>query len=126
GMSFFKRNTMQNLKQLILAGGLTAILALTGCKTSTSQSGSQRMAGQKLDDNRITENVKNDLSREPVYKFNDVNVMTYKGVVQLSGFVQSDQQRQRAGQIAMREQGVAQVVNNISLKPSSNLAPTSR
>jgi len=48
-------------------------------------------------------------------------------VVQLSGFVDTDEQKNRAGEIARQEEGVTQVVNNISLKPQgNNLQPTGR
>ena len=82
--------------------------------------------GRTLDDKTITSTVKHDLNREPVYKFSDVDVRTYDGVVQLSGFVDTNEQKQRAGDIARQAEGVTQVVNNITLKPQGNLQPTSR
>jgi len=115
---------MQNLTKLILVGGTSALLALTGCEMMHHDT-SDRTAGRALDDKTITENVKHDLNREPVYKFTDVDVKTFDGVVQLSGFVNTDEQKRRAGEIAQNEQGVAQVENNISLKASNgNLPPT--
>ncbi|HLX70952.1 MAG TPA: BON domain-containing protein [Verrucomicrobiae bacterium] len=116
---------MKNLTKLLLIGGTSAVLALTGCEMMHHDT-SDRTAGRVLDDHTITDNVKSDLSREPVYKFTDVDVKTFAGVVQLSGFVTTDAQKQRAGEIAQNVQGVAQVQNNISLKPENNLAPTSR
>ena len=117
---------MQNLTKLLLVGGMSAMLALTGCEMMHHDTG-DRTAGRALDDRTITENVKSDLNREPVYKFTDVDVKTFDGVVQLSGFVNTDGQKRRAGEIAQNVPGVAQVQNNISLKAeNNNLAPTSR
>ncbi len=116
---------MLNLKKIILVGGMSAMFALTGCEMM-NHSSSDRTAGRALDDKTITETVKHDLTREPVYKFDGVDVKTFDGVVQLSGFVDTDVQKQRDGVIAHQSQGVTQVVNNITLKPQGNLQPTGR
>jgi hyperosmotically inducible protein len=116
---------MLNLKKIILVGGMSAIFALTGCEMLNHASG-DRTAGRALDDKTITATVQHDLNREPVYKFSGVDVKTFDGVVQLSGFVDTDEQKQRAGDIAQHSEGVTQVVNNISLKPQGNLQPTGR
>jgi hyperosmotically inducible protein len=118
---------MLNIKKIILVGGMTAVVALTGCesnKESSSNSGG-RSEGRKIDDNSITSSIKKDLEQAPDYKFNTVDVRTYGGVVQLSGFVDTPEQKNRAGDIASHEQGVAQVQNNISLKPTP-MQPTGR
>ena len=112
---------MRNIHKLILVTGMTAVLALTGCQTGSSDS-SDRSAGRALDDKMITETVKEKLREEPVYKFSDVDVKTFGGVVQLSGFVNTQDQKQRAAELAREVQGVTQVVDNITLKP--NLTPT--
>jgi osmotically-inducible protein OsmY len=121
---------MLNLKKLILVSGTSAalaVLSLTGCAEMNHRSNSgDRTTGRSLDDKMITSAVKSELNHEPVYKFSDVDVKTFGGVVQLSGFVTSDDQKRRAGEIAQRVEGVAQVVNNISLKPTGTLTPTSR
>lgn len=106
---------------------MCAVFALTGCESMNRHSG-ERTAGRALDDKTISATVRHDLDREPVYKFTDVDVKTFDGVVQLSGFVTTDDQKRRAGDIARQAEGVNQVVNNITLKPSgnNNLAPTGR
>jgi osmotically-inducible protein OsmY len=117
---------MQNFKRLILAGGASAIMAvmgLTGCSMFQEKS-SDRSAGRQLDDKVITEQVEEKLQNEPVYKFSDVDVKTFAGVVQLSGFVNNDDQKRRAGELAQRVEGVSRVINNIALKPGSELTPT--
>lgn len=117
---------MQNLTKIILVAGTSAMLALTGCEMMNHGS-SDRTAGRQLDDRTITSNVKQNLDNEPVYKFTDVDVKTFDGVVQLSGFVNTDDQKHRAGQIAEQVPGVTQVANNITLKPANqNIAPTGR
>ena len=104
---------------------MSAMFALTGCEMMNHHSG-DRTAGRALDDKTIMATVKHDLNREPVYKFDGVDVKTYDGVVQLSGFVDTEDQKRMAGDIAKRSEGVTQVVNNISLKPAGNLQPTGR
>ncbi|HEY2082382.1 MAG TPA: BON domain-containing protein [Verrucomicrobiae bacterium] len=107
---------------------MSAVMALTGCEMlSHHNAESDRTAGRALDDKTITSSVKHDLNREPVYKFNGVDVKTFDGVVQLSGFVDTEDQKRRAEDIAKGAEGVTQVVNNITLKPeNNNLAPTGR
>jgi len=89
-----------------------AIFAMAGCMSSPDRS-----AGRVLDDKMISSKVKGALNDAPVYKFNDVKVATYKGVVQLSGFVDTEEQKQKASEIAKRVEWVGDVVNNITLKP---------
>ncbi|MEY2466225.1 MAG: hypothetical protein QOD03_746 [Verrucomicrobiota bacterium] len=121
---------MIHLKKLVLITGTSAalaVLSLTGCAEMNHRSNSaDRTAGRSLDDKMVTAAVKSDLRREPVYKFDDVDVKTFGGVVQLSGFVDSQEQKRRAGEIAQHTEGVAQVVNNISLKQAGNMQPTGR
>jgi hyperosmotically inducible protein len=118
---------MRNLKKLALIGGASALMAmtaLTGCQTDSGD----RTAGRALDDKMITESVEDKLKDEPVFKFSDVDVRTFAGVVQLSGFVDTEEQKSRAGDLAQNVEGVARVVNNITLKPEMNreLRPTGR
>lgn len=117
---------MANFKKLFLISGITAAVAiggLTGCQTG--RGAGDRSAGQVVDDNQITRDVQRQLQREPVYKFDDVDVKTYGRVVQLSGFVSTEDQKRRAEDVARRIEGVTQVVNNITLKPE-HLTPTGR
>lgn len=100
------------------------MLALTGCEMVHSDS--DRTAGRQLDDKTITQNIRNQLASDPVYKFNEVDVKTFDGVVQLSGFVDTDAQKRIAGDVAQRVPGVTQVQNDIALIPNQNgnLQPT--
>jgi hyperosmotically inducible protein len=78
---------------------------------------SDRSEGRLIDDKKISSKVQTALATAPVYKFNEVDVKTFNGVVQLSGFVTTDEQKRQAGDIAQRVEGVAQVINSITLKP---------
>lgn len=119
---------MPNIKRLILVTGTSAVLAvttLTGCQMMNGHEEGGRTAGRVLDDKQITETVKGKLANQPVYKFTDVGVQTYDGIVQLNGFVATQDQKQMASQIAQRVDGVRQVINNLALKPNANqLTPT--
>ena len=116
---------MLNLKNMVLVSGasaLMAVMALTGCEMTHHDTGG-RTAGRVLDDKVITENVKDKLNHEPVYKFGDVDVKTFDGAVQLSGFVDTDEQRRRAGELAQSVEGVARVINNVALKAQGSTLP---
>src|SRR3954470_4953131 len=116
---------MLNLKkQMVLRGAaaLTAVVLLAGCETSHHD---ERSEGRVVDDKQLSEHVKKALDTEPVYKFTDVNVSTFGGIVQLSGFVNIDDQKSRAGEVTARVPGVIQVENGIALKPAP-MSPTGR
>lgn len=95
---------------LALSGGVAALQ--TGCAgTSTRTS-----TGEFIDDATITTKVKAAFVRDPVVKALDVNVDTFKSVVQLSGFVNTNEEKTRAEQLASGIAGVSRVQNNISVK----------
>jgi len=111
---------MQDKRKLTLFGaGLVLAATLVGCATTHHD---ERSEGRSIDDKNITAHVKEALDREPVYKFGGVDVNTFAGVVQLSGFVNIDEQKRRAQEIASRQEGVTQVVNSLALKPQ--MTPT--
>src|SRR6185436_3491425 len=112
-----ERDMQSTLKKTMLATGLAAsvaFLGLTGCHTT-----GDRSAGRQLDDRIVNSKAKDALTDDPVYKFPEVRVMTYGGVVQLSGFVNSEQQKTKAGELVKRVEGVHEIINNISLKPTA-------
>jgi hyperosmotically inducible protein len=104
------------LRKSVLAGGLAAVLAMmwAGCSST-----SDRTEGRQLDDRIVNSKVKDALEDSPVYKFPEVRAMTYGGVVQLSGFVDTQDQKARAAELARKIEGVREVINNISLKPTA-------
>lgn len=72
--------------------------------------------GEHIDDGAISMRIKNALSDDPQFKFPMVEVKTFKGTAQLSGFVNTKEQKSRAAEIANRVSGVRSVENNISIK----------
>ncbi|MES2535994.1 MAG: BON domain-containing protein [Pseudomonadota bacterium] len=73
--------------------------------------------GQTIDDASITALVKTDIAKtQGVDQAAAINVDTYRGVVSLAGFVDTEQQRRTASEVAARAPGVEKVVNNLQLK----------
>lgn len=103
-----------NLLNLILCAGIltTGALAFTGCAGDRYN----RSTGQYIDDKSLTVRVHDALGDNPDYKFDGVNVDCFRGTVQLSGFVNTSDQKSKAGQIAKNVQGVQNVENNITVK----------
>jgi osmotically-inducible protein OsmY len=94
---------------------LTCIVLATaflGC-AATPQSAS---TGQFVDDSVITTKVKAAILEEPTLKTLQISVETFKGVVQLSGFVDSAQSVTKAGAVAGSVAGVVSVKNNLIVK----------
>ena len=104
--------TLKALGLIIGIGVFSLLGGVTGCtSTHTEQS-----TGELVDDQGISSQVRQVLQTDSQYKFGDVNVVTYKEVVQLSGFVSSSDQKNRAGDLAGKVKGVKEVQNNISIK----------
>jgi osmotically-inducible protein OsmY len=96
-------------------GALVIVGGVTGCAgTSTKQS-----TGEYIDDKAESARVKRALSADTEYKYDGVKVETFKGTVQLSGFVNSQEQKNRAGDLVKKIEGVREVVNNITVKESA-------
>jgi len=113
-----------NVKNIALAASLSLTLAMTGLTGCANKQG--RSYGAYWDDHRTAAHVKKALNDQPVYKFPTVNITSYDHVVQLSGFVQTDEQRKIAGEIASTVQGVKEVVNNILIKSDGAFGATGR
>ena len=98
---------------LALAASVAAApLALTtGCAVTQGR----ETAGQYAKDKEITTRIKTALYADPVAKGTQVEVNTLNGVVQLSGFVNTPEEKQRAEQIATSVSGVRRVINNLVL-----------
>jgi len=94
----------------ILAAGL-AISAAACAATPTQES-----SGGYVDDSTITAKVKTNLAQDPKVSASDVSVKTYKGVVDLSGFVDSQSQISEAKLVAGQVNGVKSVHNNLIVK----------
>ncbi|BBL77397.1 BON domain-containing protein [Methylomagnum ishizawai] len=94
---------------LLLALGLAA---MPGCAPTQKSEGT----GEYIDDSAITTKVKAALLNSPGLSSGDINVETFKGVVQLSGFVGSRSEIRQAVEVARGVAGVKTVKNDIRLK----------
>ncbi|HZS68389.1 MAG TPA: BON domain-containing protein [Burkholderiales bacterium] len=91
---------------------LLAVLFVAACAgTSTKES-----TGEYLDDSMITTKVKAAIFNEPSLKVSQINVETYKGVVQLSGFVDSADAGAKAVELARAVKGVSSVKDDTRLR----------
>jgi hyperosmotically inducible protein len=88
------------------------LLSAAGCASTATQEGT----GEYVDDSVITTKVKAAILNEPTLKVAEINVETFKGVVQLSGFVNSQADIAKAIQVARSVAGVKSVKNDMRLK----------
>lgn len=93
-----------------------AMLFLVAMITGCSSTATRESAGEYIDDSSITALVKAELYNDPDYKANQISVETYKGVVQLSGFVNSTQAVSKAVGLAKKVKGVKSVKNSLIVK----------
>lgn len=96
----------------VLAVPLVAASGLAGCAGDRYS----RSTGEYIDDKSLNSRVRSALNDNPNYKFDDVNVTSFRGKVQLSGFVNTEEQKQRAGEVAANVPGAKGVENNITVK----------
>ncbi len=107
---------IRNLRQVV---GLIFISAMLGTvAVGCTPSATTRSVGTTVDDASLTAKVKTEIAKEQgLGEALRINVDTYRGVVSLSGFVDSQDQIEKATNCARRVEGVAQVKNNLSVKP---------
>ena len=101
-------------KTSLIAAVLSAFLAVSvvGCASTSKSEGT----GEYVDDAVLTTKVKAAIFNEPGLKSTEINVETYKGVVQLSGFVNSQADINKAVEVARSVKGVVSVKNNMRVK----------
>jgi osmotically-inducible protein OsmY len=92
--------------------GLLLVALMAGCASSATQ----ESTGEYIDDSGITASVKAAIYNDPMLKVGQISVETYKGVVQLSGFVDSAQAARRAVELARSVKGVKSVKNSLVVK----------
>ncbi|THT99956.1 BON domain-containing protein [Lampropedia puyangensis] len=92
--------------------GVTA-LSTTGCAVARDQ----QTVGSYIDDAALTTQVKAKLAESPQTSAMAISVETLKGEVQLSGFAKSNEEKNRAGEIARSVEHVKSVKNNITVRP---------
>ena len=96
---------------VVLTGGLMAVTWMGCASTPTRES-----TGEYVDDSAITAKVKAALVKDPIVSALAVSVKTYKGVVQLSGFVDTADQKAQAENVARGVNGVSSVNNGLIVK----------
>jgi osmotically-inducible protein OsmY len=108
--------TLKTFRLILTLAAFPLVVGVTGCAGSRYE----QSTGERIDDHGTSSRVKTALGEDTQYKYDGVSVETFKGTVQLSGFVNSRDQKNRAGDLAKKVAGVKQVVNNITVKESAN------
>ena len=103
---------MKQLKSITTLLAVTAIAGALGCASSPTQ----ESTGQYVDDSVITTKVKAAIFNEPQLKSAEINVETFKGAVQLSGFVSTQANIVTAVDVARNVNGVKSVKDDMRLK----------
>ena len=104
---------MKQLNNILTAAFLAvSVGSFVGCASTSTQEGT----GEYFDDSWITTKVKAALLDDPLTKAYQINVETFKGVVQLSGFVATQAEVNKAVELARGVKGVTSVKNDLRLK----------
>lgn len=103
---------MKIFKQLSALFVAIAFMSVLGCAGTATKSSS----GEYITDAWITTKVKAALVKDPVVKATEVNVETFRGTVQLSGFVSSEAARNQAVVVTRGIEGVTGVRNDMRVK----------
>jgi len=98
---------------LLFLGALLAVAF--GCSSTPEK----ESTGEIVDDATITAKVKAEILQAPSLKSSEINVETFKGVVQLSGFVGSQAEIATAAETARKVKGVTEVRNDVKIKTAS-------
>jgi len=101
---------LQRMLKFLVCFGLIA--TCMGCAATQTH----KSTGQYIDDFVITSRVKSAILDEATLKSLQINVETFKGIVQLSGFVDSAQNVTKAGEVAGSVEGVKEVKNSLVVK----------
>jgi osmotically-inducible protein OsmY len=107
--------TLHKSTAALLLAALMGVAVVACTSTPTQQS-----AGEAVDDGVVTAKVKAKLIEDPVTKAHQINVETFKGNVQLSGFVESNEARTRALQLARETEGVRKVKDALEVRKSAS------
>jgi hyperosmotically inducible protein len=103
---------MQKSKGFVGAMVFVMSLAMVACASTRTQ----KSPGEQVDDSVTTGRVKAALIADPVTKAHQIDVETFKGTVQLNGFVDSSASKSRASEVARGTKGVTAVQNNLTVK----------
>ena len=103
---------MKQLKYISTFFFAVLLLSVVGCASTTRH----ESTGEYVDDSVITTKVKAEIFNEPTLKSAEINVETFKIVVQLSGFVSTQANIYKAAEVARNVNGVTNVKNDMRLK----------
>lgn len=108
---------MIKISRIVCAMTISTILALTaGCASTATQ----ESTGEMVDSSVVTANVKAALAGDDMGTLLNIEVETFRDVVQLSGFVDTEEEKARATEVAEEVDGVSRVENNLIVKPSAS------
>jgi hyperosmotically inducible protein len=112
-----KSATMKtSFKPIALAALFTASFSFVTFTAGCASTATKESTGEYVDDSAVTIKVKAAFVKDPIVKAIEVTVETFKGVVQLSGFVNTAAEKTQAGRVAANVKGVTDVKNNIVVK----------
>jgi osmotically-inducible protein OsmY len=106
----FTRRFQSAIAQSVIAGAM--LVSVVACAPTATSEGT----GEYIDDSMITTKVKAAFAGDPTVKATQVQVETFKGTVQLSGFVDSRESAQRAMELARGVKGVKSVKNDTVIR----------
>jgi hyperosmotically inducible protein len=110
---------MQQTRRTLLAAALAAVAGV-GVQACSSNPENRRTVGETAGDAAVTAKVKTAIATDVGARTAaNVNVTTYNGTVQLTGFLDSQDQANRAAQAARQVEGVKSVKNDIRIKNAS-------
>ena len=107
-----RSKTAKALALILGLGSLALVCGVTGCAGDRYT----QSTGEHIDDRATSSRVKKALGEDTQYKYESVNVETFKGTVQLSGFVSSRADINKAVEVARGVGGVTPVKNSMPLK----------
>jgi hyperosmotically inducible protein len=104
------------VKILHLVAALVLVGLFSGPMAGCASSSTSESTGEYIDDSAISNKVRAQLIGDKDLNVFQIDVTTYKGVVQLSGFVDSESIKERAGSVAANVAGVKEVHNDLVIK----------
>ncbi len=102
-------------RNMLLALCFPLLIATSACDRPNNVASRERTAGEMVDDKALTSNVRSALDSDPM-KFPDIKVAAYRGVVQLSGFADTREQKEHAVDVAKNVTGVRKVEDSVTIK----------
>ena len=102
------------MRKVLSSLAVAGLLATTACASTTTN----ESPGEVVDATIISTKVRAAIAADDQLSIIPIDVKTFKDVVQLSGFVNSAEERRRAGEIAAQVDGVREVRNNLVIKGS--------